>query len=108
MVFSNRASPRVHDAFLLVFPLDVAMDALTFSQVRANLGAVLDRVVDDRAPVIVTRQTGDAVVLVSLADWNAVEASLHLLSTPANAERLRQAMQELDRGAGSARTALDP
>jgi antitoxin YefM len=84
------------------------MDAMTLSQVRANLSAVMDRVVDDRTPVIVTRQGGAAVVLVSLADWRAVEASLHLLSTPANAERLRQALQELDPDGARERTVLDP
>jgi antitoxin YefM len=72
------------------------MDVLTFSQARANLAAVLDRVVADRAPVIVARRKGAAVVLVSLADWRTIEASRHLLSTPANARRLREALDEFD------------
>ncbi len=83
------------------------MDALTFSQVRANRAKVLDRVVNDRTPLVVTRRRGDPVVLISLVDWRSTETSLHLMSTPANAERLRQAMQELD-DAEAKRAVHDP
>ena len=44
------------------------MDVLTYSDTRANLKDVMDRVVEDRAPVIITRQKAEAVVMVSLAD----------------------------------------
>ena len=74
------------------------MQILTYSAVRANLQKVMDRVVADRAPVLVTRQEAEAVVMVSLADWNAMEETLHLLSTPANAERLRAAVRGLGAG----------
>lgn len=76
------------------------MDVLTYSDTRANLKEVMDRVVDDRAPVIVTRARGEAVVMVSLADWNAMEETLHLLSSPANAQRLAEAIAQLNAGGG--------
>jgi antitoxin YefM len=79
------------------------MNVLTYSDTRANLKDVMDRVVEDRAPVVITRQKAEAVVMVSLADWNAMEETLHLLSTPANAEHLRSAIQELDAGRGTER-----
>ena len=72
------------------------MDVLSYSDTRANLKEVMDRVVDDRAPVVITRQKAESVVMVSLADWNAMEETLHLLSSPANAARLRQSVQQLD------------
>lgn len=84
------------------------MDVLTYSDTRANLKEVMDRVVEDRAPVLVTRKRGEAVVMVSLADWNAMEETLHLLSTPANATRLAEAVQQLDAGGGAARELIDP
>ena len=85
------------------------MDVLTYSDTRANLKDVMDRVVEDRAPVIITRQKAEAVVMVSLADWNAMEETLHLLSTPANAERLREAVRELDAaGGGTERELIEP
>ena len=79
------------------------MNVLTYSDTRANLKDVMDRVVEDRAPVVITRQKAEAVVMVSLADWNAMEETLHLLSTPANAERLRAAVRDLDAGKGTER-----
>lgn len=84
------------------------MDVLTYSDTRANLKDVMDRVVEDRAPVIITRQKAEAVVMVSLADWNAMEETLHLLSTPVNAERLREAVRELDAGGGTEHELIEP
>ena len=79
------------------------MDVLSYSDTRANLKAVMDRVVADRSPVVVTRQKAEAVVMVSLADWTAMEETLHLLSNAANAKRLRGAIGQLDAGGGSER-----
>jgi antitoxin YefM len=79
------------------------MDVLTYSEARARLKEVMDRVVADRRPVVVTRQKAEAVVMVSLADWNAMKETLHLLSTRANAERLHASIRELDAGQGQSR-----
>jgi antitoxin YefM len=84
------------------------MDVLTYSDARANLKGVMDRVVADRTQVVITRQKSDAVVLVSLDDWNAMEETMHLLSTPANAERLRDSIRQLDAGEGTERELIEP
>jgi antitoxin YefM len=84
------------------------MDVLTYSDARANLKAVMDRVAEDRTPVVITRRKAEAVVMVSLADWNATEETLHLLSTPANAEQLRQSIRQLDAGGGQERDLVRP
>jgi antitoxin YefM len=68
----------------------------------------MDHVVDDRSPVIVTRQKAEAVVMVSLSDWNAIAETMHLLSTPANAETLRESIRELDAGGGKERQLVQP
>lgn len=83
------------------------MNVLSYSETRARLKEVMDRVVADRQPVVVTRQKAEAVVMVSLADWNAMEETLHLLSTPANAERLRASIRELDGGQGQSRELVE-
>jgi antitoxin YefM len=79
------------------------MDVISYSDARANLKGVMDRVVDDRTHVVITRQKAGAVVVVSLDDWNAMEETMHLLSTPANAERLRDSIRQLDSGGGAER-----
>jgi antitoxin YefM len=72
------------------------MDVLTYSNARARLKQVMDRVVEDHTPVVVARHNGEAVVIVSLADWNAREETTHLLSSPKNAERLMASIRQLD------------
>ena len=84
------------------------MDVLTYSDTRAHLKEVMDRVVQDRTPVVVTRKRGEAVVMVSLADWSAMEETLHLTSSPANAARLAAAIGQLEAGGGSDRELIDP
>jgi antitoxin YefM len=84
------------------------MDVLTYSDTRARLKEVMDRVVEDHAPVVVTRQSGEAVVMVSLADWHAMEETAYLLSTPANARRLREGIRQLDAGKGIERDLIEP
>ncbi len=84
------------------------MDVLSYSDTRANLKKVMDRIVGDRTPVVVTRRKGEAVVMVSLADWNAMEATTHLLSSANNAGRLRAAVRQLETGEGLAHDLIEP
>jgi antitoxin YefM len=68
------------------------MDAITYSHAREHLAATMDRVCQDHAPVVITRQKSQAVVMMSLADYNAIEETAYLLRTPANAARLRESL----------------
>ena len=82
------------------------MDVLTYSDTRANLKEVMDRVVEDHAPVVVSRTRGEAVVMISLEDWRSIEETLYLMSTPANAAALRSSIRELESGEGVERDLL--
>jgi antitoxin YefM len=75
---------------------------------RARLKAVMNRVVEDRSPVVITRQKAEAVVIVSLSDWNAMEETAHLLSTMANPGRLAEAVREFEAGDGTERPLVKP
>ncbi|MBV8237931.1 MAG: type II toxin-antitoxin system prevent-host-death family antitoxin [Sphingomonas sp.] len=84
------------------------MDVISYSDTRAHLKEVMDRVVADRAPIVISRQKAESVVMVSLADWNAMEETLHLLSSEKNARRLKAGISQLEGGKGSARDLLQP
>jgi antitoxin YefM len=84
------------------------MDTLSFSDTRANLKAVMDRVVADRIPVAVTRQRGEGVVMISQSEWDSIEETLYLLQSPANAKRLLTSIAELDAGRGEEHELIDP
>lgn len=77
------------------------MDAVTYSDARSNLKGVMDRVVEDKIQVIITRRKAEAVVLVSLSEWNSISETLHLLSSPRNATRLRDSIDQMDAGTGN-------
>jgi antitoxin YefM len=47
-------------------------------------------------------------VMVSLSDWNAMEETLHLLSSPANAARLVEAVTQLEAAGGVERELSAP
>ncbi|NBE07227.1 type II toxin-antitoxin system Phd/YefM family antitoxin [Paragemmobacter ruber] len=83
------------------------MDVITYTDARANLKDVMDRVIQDRSEVIVTRRKGEAVVVVSLDEWNAISETLHLLQSPKNAARLRRSIAQLDAGKGTERTLIE-
>lgn len=84
------------------------MDVVSYSDSRANLKGLMDRVVADHTPVVISRQKAESVVMVSLSDWSAMEETMHLLSSGANAGRLRSAINQLDAGQGSARDLIEP
>ncbi len=81
------------------------MRVTSYSDLRRNLSAALDRVAEDREPLIITRDRGKATaVLMSLEDYAAFEETRHLLASPANAKRLLDSIAELDGGGGVEKT----
>jgi antitoxin YefM len=76
------------------------MDVLSYTEARAKLAKTMDKVNDDHAPVIITRQRGKPVVLMSLDDFRSYVETDYLLSSPANARRLEKAVRQLRSGKG--------
>jgi len=74
------------------------MDTISYTAVRNNLAKTMDKVNENHAPVIITRQNGPAAVLISLDDFNAYEETAYLLRSPANAARLIKAVQDVEKG----------
>jgi len=77
----------------------------TYTALRENLATFLDRVTDDREVVVVKRRRGQPDVAIIAADELAsLEETAYLLRSPANARRLRQALDRAKRGEGKAET----
>ena len=79
------------------------MNAISYTAVRADLAKTMDRVCEDHEPVIITRNREQAVVMISLEDYKAMEETAYLLRSPANASRLLESIAELERGQGQVR-----
>lgn len=76
------------------------MRILSSTELRANLAKVLDQVAEDHAPVIIHRSSGKPVVMVSLEDWEAMDETTYLLSSPANRADLMASLADAKAGLG--------
>jgi antitoxin YefM len=83
------------------------MDTITYSAARAALADTMDRVVNNHEPVIITRNREQAVVMLSLEDYKAMEETAYLLRSPKNAQRLLESIAQLESGRGKARKLVE-
>ena len=74
------------------------MDALTYAQARQNLAKTMDTVCEGHTPVVITRPKAEAVVLMSLADYNGLMETAYLQASPKNAARLRESLAQARQG----------
>lgn len=74
------------------------MDTMSYSSFRQNLAGALDEVNEDHKHILITRQNGKPAVLMSLDDFHSYEETAYLMASPKNAERLTQAINEIESG----------
>jgi len=74
------------------------MDTISYTTARKELARTMSQVCDDHSPVIITRQKAKPVVLLSLEDYHSLEETAYLLRSSKNAERLSQALDEIESG----------
>ncbi|HEX9786848.1 MAG TPA: type II toxin-antitoxin system prevent-host-death family antitoxin [Candidatus Binatia bacterium] len=72
------------------------MGAISFNRFRKNLSKVTEEVVENEEPLTVTRADGKDFVVVPLREFESWKETLHLLSSPKNAKRLRESMAEIE------------
>jgi antitoxin YefM len=74
------------------------MAHVSYTDFRQHLAKYMDEVWDNRAPLRVTRQNARTVVMLSEAEYEGMVETLHLLRSPANAERLLRSIKSADAG----------
>jgi len=74
------------------------MTAITYTAARENLASTMDRVCQDRDPVIITRNRDQAVVMLSLDDYESLQETAYLLRSPVNAKRLFDSIEAAEKG----------
>jgi antitoxin YefM len=83
------------------------MDAISYSNARKNLVQTMERVCDEHEPIIITRKNASPVVIMSLEDYNALQETVYLLRSPANAENLLNSIKEYEQGKIQRKDILD-
>ena len=76
----------------------------TYTALRENLASFLDRVTDDREVLLVKRRGARDVAIIPADELAGLMETAHLLRSPKNAERLFDALRELDQGEGKETT----
>ncbi len=79
------------------------MNAISYTAARENLASTMDKVCQDHTPVVITRNRDQAVVMLSLEDYESLEATAYLMRSPANARRLLESIHALESGKGKVR-----
>jgi antitoxin YefM len=76
------------------------MKALSYTALRSNLAKTMEKVCDDHEPIVITRKSEGAVVMLSLEDYESLEETTYLLRSPKNVKRLLESLSQLEEGRG--------
>ena len=74
------------------------MEVITYTQARRNFSVTMKKVCVDHVPVVITSQNSAPVVMMSLADFNAIEETLYLMRSPKNYARLLKSVENVEKG----------
>ena len=74
------------------------MTTVTLIEAKQNLEKLIEQVIADADPIILSTEAGQEVVLLSLDEFNSWKETIYLLSNPANAAHLRKSIGEARSG----------
>ncbi len=72
--------------------------AITYNSFRGALKGWFDKVCTNHAPLLVTRENGEDVIIISKSDYSALEETAFLLRSPRNATRILDAYNDVQHG----------
>ena len=84
------------------------MRTVMFSKAREELAGLLDEVSNDRVPVEIVRRNKPSAILIDKDEYEGMLETLHLMSTPANAKRLMEAIDDVKEGKVEFHDLIDP
>ncbi len=74
------------------------MQTINYTDARNQLAGLMETVSRDREPITITRNGTGKVVLLAIEEYEAMETTLHLLSTKANATQIQQSLSDYTAG----------
>ena len=74
------------------------MRTVSYTDLRANLKSYIDAVVDDYDTVIINREKGKGVVMISLDEYNSLKETEHIMSSPETMEAINKGEEDIKNG----------
>jgi antitoxin YefM len=71
---------------------------ISFQECSTQFPQVFDRVLKNHEVISVCKDAEQEIVLLDAKEYNSLMETLYLLSNPANADRLREGMQQHQQG----------
>ena len=72
------------------------MRVIRYATFRKNMAGIIDEVNASHDIAIITRESSDPAVVMSLEDYNSMIETMYLFSTPANAKALMESIDECE------------
>ena len=76
------------------------MRTANYSELRNNLKAYLDGVINDSEPLLVHRAGHESVVVISLEEYNSIKETEYIMKSPAMMDIIRKGEREIKNGEG--------
>ncbi len=83
------------------------MIATNYSSVRRNFKEYCDKAANDFETIIITRERGENVVMLSEAEYNNLLENLFVRSNPEYYNELLKSIEQLKKGKGKKRELID-
>lgn len=77
------------------------MEVISYTNFKQNLKFFMDKIFSNGIPLCVTRAKGEDVVVLSKSDYESLQETVYLLSSPKNAGRLVRGIKEFEKGIGA-------
>ncbi len=74
------------------------VQTISYTDARNQLAGLIETASRDREPITITRNGAGRVVLLAIEEFEAMEATLHLFSTPANAAQIQASLADYAAG----------
>jgi len=83
---------------ILSMPDKSLMQTINYTDARNQLATLMETASRDREPITITRNGAGKVVMLAIEEYEAMETTLHLFSTRANASQLQQSLADYSAG----------
>jgi len=74
------------------------MKKVNYIDFKSNMNVYLDKVTEEKETIILDRVDGKRAVILSEKEYNSIMETLHLLGSKANAKRLFESIDQINKG----------